>query len=493
MKRKQRVLLTRTSYLPGRMGGIIVPPLGILTLAAVLRRDRSSEVDLKVLDTGINKLTVSEVARIIREYEPDVLGLSALSLETAELHKITAAAKQNDPGIKVVIGGPHATTFHDHVLLDSNVDYAVVGEGEVTFVELLDVLRDGSDASEILGVASRRDGQLYFAGHRPFEEDLDSIPIPAWDLIDIPPYSKAMSMNGFIAEKPYAGLFTSRACPYRCIYCHRIFGKKFRAQSTERVLEEIELLHHKFGVRELHIYDDIFNFNHRRVMAITEGVLERGIDMKFAFPNGIRGDIMTREMIKTLVRAGAYSITYAVETASSRLQKLINKNLNLDKVFECIEWTFEEGAIPCGFFMLGFPTETLEEMESTLKFACRSKMLKALFFCVVPFPQTELYRLVQETYPDHDFSYDFSPGMYYWSQKPFYSEVSGIDVEAIQARAWKTFYTDPWRVWNIIKRFPKNSSFMRGISRGILTMMGLGRREDSVEVGAPVSDGSCKP
>lgn len=459
MERKQKVLLIRSSYLSGRMGMYIVPPLGILSLAGVLLKERPSRIDVCVLDTGINKMTAEKVARVMREYDPDVVGISSLSLEVESLHRLALEARQANPGVIVVAGGPHATCFYSEILKDPNVDYAVVGEGEITFVELLDAIRDGSKTVDIPGVACRRDGEIYYGGARPFIEDLDSIPIPAWELIDLKPYASKVTMNAFIARSPYAVLFTSRACPYRCIYCHSIFGKRFRAQSPERVLEEIELLSRKHGVRELHIYDDVFNLDRERVLAISEGVLSSGIDMKFAFPNGVRGDLMTRDVVKALVRAGAYSITYAVESASPRIQKLIQKNVILEKVLEAIEWTYEDGAIPCGFFMFGFPTETKEEMEQTIAYACRSRMLKASFFSVILPPGSQLYELAKKTYPEYNFDVDLSSGMYYWPEEPYYNKISGIDINAVFRKAYTSFYFDPWRAWNILKRIPKNFSF----------------------------------
>jgi len=459
--KKQRVLLIRASYLETHMAHILSPPLGVLTLAAMIRRERPHQVDFRILDAGIERVNNRGAGRIIEEYDPDVVGISALSLEAANIHTIAAVAKSIKPSIKVVVGGPHATIFYDQALKDPNVDYAVVGEGETTFIELLDAIREGAAPVNMPGVALRLDGEVSFGGPRDFQEDLDSLPIPAWDLLDLRPYSHQITMNGLLARRPYAALFTSRACPYKCIYCHGIFGKKFRAQSAERVLEEIGMLEARYGAREIHIYDDVFNFDRGRAMAIMEGVASRGIEMKFAFPNGIRADIMTRDMVKSFARAGVYSITYAIETASPRLQRLIRKNLNLDLAREVIEWTFDEGIIPCGFFMFGFPTETLEEMEQTRKFACGSKMLSAVFFTVVPFPRSELYDMVREYYPDYKMPYDFSPHMQYWSEKPYYGEVTGIDMMKMRYRALKSFYLDPWRIWHMVDRFPKNLSYLR--------------------------------
>lgn len=475
--KKKKILLIRANYLPGLLGRQIVPPLGILTLAAVLRRERGGQYDIKILDTGISKTHPLQTEKFIRDFSPDIVGISALSLESANLHVIAAVTKRVSQNIKVIVGGPHATTFYDIILKDPNVDYAVVGEGEMTFVELLDYLNDGADGAGIKGVACLRNGELKFGGVRPFIEDLDSLPFPAWDLVKLLPYSRrVINMQGLLAASPYAPLFTSRACPYRCVYCHQNFGKKFRAQSAERTIEEIDMLTKKFNVKEIHIFDDVFNLDSQRVLDICEGILRKGLKIKISFPNGIRGDLLGKEVLSALSRAGTYLITYAVETATPRIQKMIHKNLDLEKIKQTIEWSFDMGIIPAGFFMFGFPTETEEEMRNTVKFALNSKLLKALFFCVVPFPRTELYDLIKKTYPQLDFSYDFTGAMHYWSTTPYYTQVTGIDVATIQKRAWAKFFLDPWRLWTILKRYPKNWNFINTAYQSIFsTFLAFGR------------------
>lgn len=484
------MLLIRASYIPNRMGRYVVPPLGILTLASYLRTERKNEIEVQILDTGFERLPAEKCADKISEFDPDVVGISALSIESAGLHRLAGVAKRVKPSVKVIAGGPHATAFYDFVLKDKNVDYVVAGEGERTFIELLDYLRDDSiPPSDMRGLAQRINGEIVFGGVRSPIEDLDSLPMPAWDLINLKGYSnftKFTSMNTFVARTPYAPLFTSRACPYRCAYCHSMFGKRFRAQSPPRVLEEIELLHKRYGAKEFHIYDDVFNFDRNRVLEICDQIKKRGLDIKFAFPNGVRGDLMTKDVVRALVQAGAYSITYAVETASPRIQRLIHKNLDLEKVYHAVEWTYEFGAIPCGFFMLGFPTETFEEMKQTIAYAVHSKMLRALFFSVVPFPRTELFEIAKRAYPHYDFSYEFSPTMYYWAEKPFYNKVSDIDVEALTHKAWMSFYLKPWRMWNLILRLPKNYSFFDAVFNGIAYgWLAIGRKEEQIEIESP--------
>jgi radical SAM superfamily enzyme YgiQ (UPF0313 family) len=239
-------------------------------------------------------------------------------------------------------------------------------------------------------------------------------------------------------------------------------------------MSELELLYHQFGVREIHIVDDIFNLDLPRAKAICDEIVKRGLKISIAFPNGLRADRMDRELIRKLKAAGCYSITYAVETASPRLQKAIKKNLDLDKAREVIAWTDAEGLITQGFFMLGFPGETREEMEATIDFAVKSKLLRAWFFTVVVYPRTGLFELAKSVYPDFDFSgYDFF-NLRYWAEETFYNRVTGQSVFAVQSEAYRRFFLRPSIILKIFLRFPKNRWFVKGLywgARSVVTSL----------------------
>ncbi len=176
-----------------------------------------------------------------------------------------------------------------------------------------------------------------------------------------------------------APIFTSRGCPFGCIYCHNVFGKKFRARSAENVLDELSMLKREYNIGEIEIIDDCFNIDLSRAKEIARGIIDRKLDIAISFPNGIRADHMDKELVDLLKEAGTYRVYYAVETASPRLQKLIRKNVDLDRPKEIVDYTAAQGIMTCGFFMMGFPTETEEEIRMTIDYACRSKFHQVLF------------------------------------------------------------------------------------------------------------------
>jgi len=200
----------------------------------------------------------------------------------------------------------------------------------------------------------------------------------------------------FNARRKIASIFTSRGCPYACSFCHNIFGKRVRFQSPEKVFSEIKRLHDDFGMCQYHIWDDIFNINKERVHEICDMIIKSHMDINFSFPNGLRGDIINKDLILKLKAAGTTVITYAIETASERLQKKIRKNIDLKKLKEVIHFTSSAGIIVRVFIILGFPTETVEEMNTTINYIMDPAIDTAVFQVLNPFEGTAIYEDVKK-------------------------------------------------------------------------------------------------
>ena len=367
-------------------------PLGLMYLASALRQ--AGDYDVRIVDMRLLSRAMEQTVLVLRQMEPDIVGISAFTLEAPTVHALTRTVKGMVHPAKVVMGGPYPTSDPQGALADPNIDLVVLGEGELTFPQVVSHLESGcSDTLEAIpGIAFRHDGKVLTTRAREEIADTNTLPFPAWDLVDISAYAKAERFSN-VRKNRYMSLFTSRSCPYQCIYCHKIFGKGFRPRSPENVVAEMEFLVNTHGVREIEIVDDIFNLDAQRAEMICDLIVRRGLDIKIAFPNGMRGDLLTGRLLRKLKKAGVHFTGIAVETGSPRLQKVIRKNLDLKKVNQAITMAVDLGITTVGYFMLGFPTETREEIMATVDFACQSRLNFASFFTVTPFEGTGLHDL----------------------------------------------------------------------------------------------------
>ena len=362
-----KVLLIR----PNSIVQVWPVPLGLGYLAQALRSQRGDEV--RILDARRWRLSCSQLARAVRDFAPDVVGITALTLDSPDASQSAAVIKANLPLVPVILGGPHASACRETVLADPNLDYAVVGEGEETLVELLNALDGGGQVENIPGLAYRDHGHAVYNGPRPMIADIDSLS-PAWDLIGPENYFSYLgkhTQNRLPKHRKSLSIFTSRGCPYHCIFCHNVFGKQFRARSPQSVVEEIAMLKERYGVHEIEILDDCFNMSRTRAISICQEILNHDLNLHFSLPNGVRGDVMDEELWDLFKEIGVFRVSFAPEAASPRMQKLVKKNADLDKMLHSIDMATDRGIISMGFFMMGFPTETYEEMLLTADYAAR--------------------------------------------------------------------------------------------------------------------------
>ncbi len=369
-------------------------PIGLLYIGTALKNAYGDRIDLRIESYEHKAGGMGRVEGLLASWPPDLLGLRSLTMGRGPLHEIARLAKERYGVAAVVAGGPHASDNFEDVLANEAFDAAAVGEGEHTAVELVGRLLVQQALDGIPGLARRSNGGIALQP-RAVIEHLDDLPIPDHSLVDFLGVNRGHVDFSFRRNVKHANLFTSRGCPYRCLYCHQVFGKRMRAHSAERVLEEVKRLHDGWGITHFQIIDDIFNLDRDRAMKFYDLVVREGLKLVISFPNGLRGDRVDDEMVDAMWDAGVRYISYAVETGSPRIQKLIQKNMNLDRIRRAIERSTAKGIVCKGYFMLGFPTETEEEALQTIRFANESDLVLAMFFTVVYFPGTPLYRLAE--------------------------------------------------------------------------------------------------
>jgi radical SAM superfamily enzyme YgiQ (UPF0313 family) len=378
------------------------------------------------------------------------------------MHKTAQAIKQVDPKIQVVVGGPHPTVVPEETLEDENIDCVVLGEGELALSKFIERVSNREQQYDLDGIAYRTDGHTVVNPPADFISDLDSMPFPAWDLLDVRRYFNKQGHAVIQLHRQYMPIMTSRGCPYRCAYCHSIFGKKYRTRSPENIVEELKILSSQYGIREIHVEDDSFNIDLARAKSIFEKLAASGLKLKINFPNGIRLDFVDQELLNKMISAGVYRVSYAVETVSSRIQDLIHKKVDLDRASETITQTSERGISTNGYFMIGFPDETREEMLETIDYAVKSDLHTASFFIVTPFPGTELYRAAVQKGKVHPREYR----NFHFRDVSFnLSLVPDDELIGLKRKAFRNFYSRPSRMWRIFKTTPNKMEVLRNFLR----------------------------
>ncbi len=443
-----RLLLVKASV-PAAVRTIASPPLGLAALAAVARE--RCGFDVSILDTYLESDPEAALDAALRRFEPTVIGLSGLTAERASLAALAERARRACPAAPILIGGPHASADPMDALTFGSPDAVITGEGEATLVEVLGRLASREPLDGTAGAVIRGgDGSPVLGPERPFIEDLDSLPFPAWDLLAIDRYATLQGMT-CVGLRRYMLLFTSRGCPYRCNYCHDIQGKRFRGASPEYVLGMIDRLVNDFDVHDFDVVDDIFNWDGPRMERILDGMAARFPGVRFTLPNGVRCDRLDAAQVDKLARAGCEHLCLAFETASPRLQRWTRKHLKIDRVVEVARLAEQRRVFTTGFFMLGFPTETEAEMRATIALAARSRLHTAMFFTVTPYAGTGLRDSVDEqrlaTFTDLD--------RHTARQFSNLSLVPDRTFASLRAQAYLRFYGDPRRMWRILRDLPR--------------------------------------
>jgi len=461
-----RVLLIKCGdYSRWRIGNVVSPPLGLMYLAAYARRERPGKDVFQLIDQHTHARSRADWLELVRDFQPDAIGLSALTVESPFLKELAALFKAAAPQIPLMAGGPHATAVRSALLDEAPVDYVIGGEAEVPFVQLLDALDRGvrEPAGRISGLCYRRsDGTLFEVPNNLSQPVVNELPLPAYDLIDLDTYRDFGRMAPFLQGR-YTGLFTSRGCPYRCTYCHEVFEKGFRAMTPRRVVDEMQYVVDHYGIRQIEFYDDIFNADAKRALEVCREIVRRGLRVEMSFPNGLRADHLPDELLHALHEAGTIQISFAIESASPRIQKLVRKHMKLDRLREAV-LTAERLRILCvGFFMLGFPTETLAEAQQTVEFALSLPLHGAMFFITVPYIGTEMQQKLAaqqgaQGTTDLALSGVFAENSLFEADPNYaYSTASKMtaqELKRLQRSAYLRFYSSPSRLRRILRDAP---------------------------------------
>ena len=430
-----------------------IPPLSLMYVAAFLEKEG---VEVQLLDMDAENLSYMEALEKINIFSPDLLGFT---LTTYSFHPVLRWIKKfkQDTGLPIIVGGAHGALYPEETMSHPEIDFLIIGEAEVPLPEFIRAFQKDRNFDGIKSVGYRKNGQVIIDKTRQFIKDIDSISFPARHLVKNELYANILTRR-----KNFTAMLSSRGCPYRCAFCDQK-TPPYRTRSPYNFVEEIKTNYQKFNIKEFDIYDSTFTAKKRRVVEICELIKKEKLDVGWTVRS--RVDSVNEDVLDALKSAGCHTIMYGVESSDPEILRRMRKGISPEKVSAIISYTKRIGIDTLGFFMLGFPGETRQTIENTIRFSLDLPLDYAQFTVLVPFPDTEIYEYyMQNGLGDYWSEYTINP------QKEKKIELIGARVTREEAAryvslAYRRFYFRPRIIW---KRAGKLRSFseFKGLVKG---------------------------
>lgn len=402
----------------------IEPPLWAALLAADMR-GRGYAVD--ILDAEVEELDSAEVAKKVSDARPRVCVVtasgtnpSASTMNMTGLSQMLNRLKELAPEVRTAVTGLHPSALPEQTLRDESVDYVCQGEGFVTLPALVDAIKSSRTISDVPGLWFRDGDQIKRGPEAAVCQNLDALPMPAWDLLPIERY-RAHNWHCFDhidRREPYGVIYTSLGCPFKCSFCciNALFGKPgIRYRAPKLVVDEIDYLVRERGVKNIKIIDEMFVLNKQHVTELCERIIERGYDLNmWAYA---RVNTVTPDLLSLMKKAGINWVAYGFESGSERVLRSVSKGYKVDKTMDAVRMTYDAGLYICANFIFGLPEDDMESMQETLAMAQEINAEWANLYSTMAYPGSELHRQaveegwpLPETYSGYSqYSYDCLP------------------------------------------------------------------------------------
>ncbi len=413
-----------------------VPPLSLLYVASMLEKEG---VEVDVMDMDAERLSYVDALQRVRDFGPDLIGFT---LSTYSFKPILSWINQFDRDLDtpIIVGGAHAALYPEETMVHESIDYLLVGEADLPLPQFIRAFQNGKDFSGIKSLCYRReDGTVVIDKTRQAIQEIDTVAFPALHLIDNTIYSNIISRR-----KNFTAMLTTRGCPYKCTFCDQK-TPPYRTRSVQNCIDEVVRNYHEYDVREFDIYDSTFTANKKRVKEFCNELEKLNLDVGFTIRS--RVDSVDPEVLDALKRGGCHTIFYGVESSNEEILRRMRKEITPEKIREIVTYTKSIGIDTLGFFMVGYPGETLQTMEDTLQFAMDIPLDYAQFTVLTPFPDTEIYEYYLHNGLEN-----------YWSEytkdtsKERSIELIGTEITRQEAsdfvrNAYRRFYFRPKIIW----------------------------------------------
>jgi len=361
-----------------RYGGLRVPA-GLGQIAQALE---NSKIKYECMDMRIG-ISGKHLRRSLGEFQPDLVGISMVTLEYKNTYRMISDLKRMLPNAKIVVGGHHMTILKEKVLEECHeIDFGIVADGEEAIVDLC---KNTLAFGDIKGLLFRENEKIEFSGERPLTDSLDKYAFPRYEKFALQKYSKQIPIH------------SSRGCVFQCVFCpNKILGRKFRTKSVDHFVDEIEYWYKK-GYRQFAIDDDNFTLNKERVYRICDGIERRGLKGLFIrCSNGIRADRVDRQLLKRMKEIGVREVGFGVDAGNNKILKFLKKGESIEIIEESIKIACELGFDVKIFIIVGTPHEEKADIEDSIKLALKYPVARVNFNNAIPYPGTEMFDYIKK-------------------------------------------------------------------------------------------------
>jgi anaerobic magnesium-protoporphyrin IX monomethyl ester cyclase len=435
-----KITLVNPPYPPNAHSHPPFIPLGIAYLGAVAER---AGHHVTVIDCQAERLTYDNFRNRISQVPSDVVGVTSTTLLYNSAKEILTIAKQAHPNAVTMIGGSHVSFWDENALNECpSIDVIVRREGEVTFIELLQCIEAKKNFTDVLGTTFRgSDGKIVRNGDRPFFEDLDSLPFPAFHLLPLDSFHRM--------GKTIFPLTTSRGCVQWCDFCStvRMFGRRYSMRSPKNVVDEMEMLHNKYGESQFTFYDDAFTVNRDHVIKMCEDIKARKLNVTWDCET--RVDMVDKDLLTIMCDAGCITVWFGVESGSEKILGVMHKKIKLDETRLAFKTAQKAGLMTIASAVIGFPGETEETAWETINFINSLNPDDIGFYVATPYPGTPMYEQVIKNgwLRVTDFNkYDTATPTF---ETPY---LSMDKIREIRYKAHQKFYLRPGYVFKMMRR-----------------------------------------